>query len=103
MAMRGLVIVLVLAAVFVAAAAVSADTYAPFCEAPIQQCASRDGGPHGNGGYVQLYPHWRCAALFSDITIGLTLVVLEQTGDPHIVSRIAATLHEVAHYCPLSN
>lgn len=99
-ALRGLAIYIALVAILVATATVSADTYAPFCEAPIQQCANEDRGPHDSGGSIQLYPHWRCAELSWEITVGLTGVVLEQTSDPHAISRVAAMLHEVAHHCP---
>jgi len=99
-AVRRFAICFALTAALVAVATVSADTYPPFCEAPILQCANEDPGPHNDGGVVQLYPDWRCVALARQITDGLISVVLHQTSDPHVISMVAAMLHEVAHHCP---
>ncbi len=99
--LRVLAISLSLMAVFIAAAAVSADSYAPFCEAPIQQCASEDRGPHGSGDSIQLHPQSRCVELRRDVTAGLTSVVYGDTSDPHVVFRVAELMHNIAHFCPV--
>ena len=95
----GFTICIALAAVIVAIATVSADTYAPFCEAPIQQCASEDRGPHGTGGAIQLYPRILCDSLIQEATAVLTAVLHEGAGDPYSVNRIAKLLHTIAHHC----
>lgn len=81
-------------------ATAQADTYAPYCEAPIAQCASDDQTPHGGHWSFQLYPNSRCHTLISLVTHGLTLVVRQVAADPHYVAAIALLLHELAHACP---
>lgn len=92
--------IMLAAAVVGSLATAQADTYAPYCEAPIPQCASDDQTPHGGQRSFQLYPDSRCHALATLVTHGLTLVVRQVASDPHYVVAIASLLHELAHACP---
>ena len=93
-------IVVVLAAIWVPQSVVRADSYPPFCEAPILQCASADRLPHGGETSFQLYPSQRCIALINEVTTGLTLVVRQVASDPAYVTKVALKLHDIAHFCP---
>ncbi len=97
---RGLAVWIALAAVFVAIAAASADTYAPFCEAPIQQCASEDQRSGDGQQPIQLYSSARCNAMAEAAIAKLSSIVVGIESDPHNVASGALILKEVAVYCP---
>ena len=77
-----------------------ADTYSPFCEAPIAQCVSHDMSPNHPSPGRQLYSHSRCHGLLGELTRRFTLVSRHVTTDPESVDNLARLIHEYAYFCP---